>query len=94
LSTGDDGKHAGNWTSSSKVVRSGMQSGPIVIFNFTQHREGDILVLSPFSRFMATSLSQTNNTLEYGVMGSMLSIPANYNHSMIVFYSSKGIMKE
>jgi hypothetical protein len=40
---------------------------------------------------MATSLSQANGTLEYGVMGSMISIPANYNHSMIVFYSSKGI---
>ncbi|CAF3811944.1 unnamed protein product [Rotaria sp. Silwood1] len=42
---------------------------------------------------MATSLSQTINVLEYGVMGSILSIPANYNHSMIVFYSSKGINK-
>jgi hypothetical protein len=40
---------------------------------------------------MATSLTQTNNVLEYGVMGSMLTIPENYNHSMIVFYSSHGI---
>jgi hypothetical protein len=89
--TGDGDKHAGIWNSSSKVVYSGMRSGPIVIFNQTQRGEGDILVLSPFSRFMATSLTQTNNTLEYGVMGSMLSITPNYNHSLIVFYSSKGI---
>jgi hypothetical protein len=68
-----------------------MLAGPVALFNFTQRGEGDILVLSPFSRFMATSLSQTNNTLEYGVMGSMSSIPADYNHSMIVFYSSHGI---
>ncbi|CAF4451635.1 unnamed protein product, partial [Adineta steineri] len=34
---------------------------------------------------------QTDNRLEYGVMGSILTIPANYNHSMIVFYSSEGI---
>jgi hypothetical protein len=88
---GDDHKHAGSWNSSSIVVQSGMQGGPIVLFNFTQRGEGDILVLSTFSQFMATSLSQTNNTLEYGVVGSMLSIPANYNHSMIVSYSPRGI---
>jgi hypothetical protein len=57
--------------------------------------EDDILVLSPYSHFMATSLIQRKNSsdsvLEYGVMGSMSSIPANYNHSMIIFYSSHGI---
>ncbi len=89
--TGNTKKHAGTWNSSSKVIESGMQGGPIVLFNFTQRGEEDFLILSPFSRFMATSLSQTRDILEYGVMGSMLSIPANYNHSMIVFYSSKGI---
>jgi len=91
ISAGDGVKHAGSWNSSSQVIRSGMQSGPIVIFNFTEQGEGDLLILSPFSQFMATSLSQTNNILEYGVMGSILSIPENYNHSMIVFYSSNGI---
>ena len=89
--SGDTFKHAGRWNSLSKVIWSGMESGPVVLFNLTQRGEGDLLVLSPFSHFMATSLSQTNNVLEYGVMGSMLSIPPNYNHSMIVFYSSKGI---
>jgi hypothetical protein len=89
--TGDGGKHAGAWNSSSKVVRSSMQSGPVVLFNLTRQGEGDILVLSPLSRFMATSLGQRNNVLEYGVLGSMSSIPANYNHSMIVFYSPHGI---
>ncbi|CAF1317548.1 unnamed protein product [Rotaria sordida] len=89
--SGDDEKHAGWWNASNKVIKSGMKGGPVVLFNFTQRGENDILVLSPFSRFMATSLSQTNNILEYGVIGSMLTIPANYNHSMIVFYSSKGI---
>jgi hypothetical protein len=61
--TGDDDKHAGIWNSSSKIVHSGMEGGPIVIFNQTQRGEGDILVLSPFSRFMATSLTQTNTVL-------------------------------
>ncbi len=89
--TGNGGKHAGNWTSSSRIIHSGMDSGPIVIFDQKQQGESDIIVLSPFSRFMATSLTQTNNVLEYGVMGSMYSITPNYNHSLIVFYSSKGI---
>ena len=89
--TGDGDKHAGNWTSSSQIVHSGMEGGPVIIFNQTQTGEHDILVLSPFSRFMATSLTQTNQTLEYGVMGSMMSITPNYNHSFIVFYSSNGI---
>ncbi|CAF1238587.1 unnamed protein product [Adineta ricciae] len=89
---GDDEKHAGRWTSSSQIVQSGIGSGPIVVFNLTQKGEGDLLVLSPFSHFMSSSFSQTKqNTLEYGVMGSILSIPANYNHSMMVFYSPNGI---
>ena len=89
--TGDSQKHAGIWNSSSKILQSGMESGPVVLFNINKKGDSDILVLSPFSRFMATSLSQANNILEYGVMGSIISIPENYNHSMIVFYSSKGI---
>ncbi len=44
---------------------------------------------------MDTSLTQTNQTshsaLEYGVIGSMSTIPANYIHSFIVFYSSQGV---
>jgi hypothetical protein len=48
--TGNDGKHAGSWNSSSKVVHWGMTGGPVVIFNLTQRGENDILVLSPFSR--------------------------------------------
>ncbi|CAF1248650.1 unnamed protein product [Adineta steineri] len=88
---GDDQKHAGRWNRSAEVINAGMIAGPVVLSNLTQRGEKDVLVLSPFSRFMATSFSQTNSTLEYGVIGSMTSIPANYNHSMIVFYSSKGI---
>ncbi|CAF1364661.1 unnamed protein product [Didymodactylos carnosus] len=88
---GDIDKHSGTWDSSSKIIHSGIKAGPIVLFNLTEKAQGDVVILSPFSRFMATSLSQRTNVLEYGVMGSMLSIPANYNHSMIVFYSHHGV---
>ncbi|CAF3961313.1 unnamed protein product [Rotaria sordida] len=88
---GDMGKHAGIWNSSSKIIQSGIKAGPIVLFNLTERAQGDVLILSPFSRFMATSLSQRANVLEFGVMGSMSVVPSNYNHSMIVFYSSHGV---
>ncbi|CAF3624881.1 unnamed protein product [Rotaria sp. Silwood1] len=88
---GDMGKHAGTWDSSSKIIQSGIKAGPIVLFNLAKRAQGDVLILSPFSRFMATSLSQRANVLEYDVMGSVSIVPANYNHSMIVFYSSHGV---
>ena len=88
---GDDDKHAGSWNSTSRVIRSGMQGGPVFLFNLTQRGEGDTVILSPFSHFMATSLSQRRNILEYGVMGSMSFVPANYMHAMMVFYSPNGI---
>lgn len=50
-----------------------------------------MLILSPFSQFMATSFYQINNVFQYGVIGSMSDIPVNYNHSMIAFYLSQGI---
>jgi hypothetical protein len=92
---GEDDKHAGTWDSSSRVIKSGINDSPVVLFDLTRRGEGDMLVLSPFSHFMATSFSERNRSfdtvLEYGVMGSMYTIPANYMHSMIVFYSPRGI---
>jgi len=92
---GEADKHAGIWNSSSNVIISGMQSGPVVLFDLVHRGETDMLVLSPFSHFMATSLAQRNKSsekiLEYGVMGSMSNVPANYIQSFIVFYSPRGI---
>jgi hypothetical protein len=92
---GEADKHAGLWNSSSDVIISAMQGGPVVLFDLAHRGEGDILVLSPLSHFMATSVSQrkraSESVLEYGVMGSMSTIPANYMQSFIVFYSSRGI---
>ncbi|UJR07070.1 hypothetical protein I4U23_011358 [Adineta vaga] len=90
--SGDDEKHAGRWNPSNTIIKSGITAGPLVLFNLTQQGQGDLLILSPFSQFMSSSFSQTkNNTLEYGVMGSIISIPSNYTHSMMVFYSANGI---
>ena len=95
---GSNDLHAGRWNLSSQVIRTGYQDGPIVLFNLTQRGEGDtFLILSPFSHFMSTSLTQRNellnSTLEYGIIGSMSTIPVDYMHSFIVFYSSHGVNK-
>ena len=93
--TGASDRHAGAWNSASSVIRSGMQGGPVVVFDVNHRGEADMMVLSPFSHFMATSLYQRNQTgvpaLEYGVMGSMITIPANYMQSFIAFYSPHGV---
>jgi hypothetical protein len=85
--------HAGIWNSSSKVVTNSLEGGPVVVFDLNKQGQGEVVIISPFSKFMATSLNQEDNVLQYGVMGSMISIPANYNHSLVLFYSSEGINK-
>ena len=84
-------QHAGVWNSSSQVVINSVESGPVVLFDMNKNGRGDTVIISPFSQFMATSLNQVGNILQYGVMGSMIAIPANYNHSLVLFYSAGGI---
>lgn len=91
--TGYTSLHAGVWNSSSAVVTNSLEGGPIVVFDFENKGHGDAIIISPFSRFMATSLHQQGNILQYGVMGSAITIPANYNHSLVLFYSPNGINK-
>ena len=94
---GSEDRHAGHWDSSSQVIRSALYDAPMILFNLTQQGHGDTVVFSPFSHFMATSLWQRSETsytaLEYGVTGSMSTIPANYAQSFILFYSPRGINK-
>jgi hypothetical protein len=42
---------------------------------------------------LAQKDTKPQRALEYGVVGSMSTIPANYMHSFIVFYSAQGINK-
>ena len=94
---GCDNKHANYWNSSSHVIANAAWDSPVIVFNLTQRGSGDTVILSSFSNFMATSLSQRQEgsyaALEYGVTGSMITVPANYTQSFIVFYSSNGINK-
>jgi hypothetical protein len=85
--------HAGIWNASSKVVTNSLEGGPVVVFDLYKKGQGNAVIISPFSKFMATSLNQDGDVLQYGVMGSVITIPANYNHSLILYYSSDGINK-
>jgi hypothetical protein len=79
---GGGGHHHG----SSGTVGSGISgSGPVVLFSMDL---SSTLVLSAASNFMAASQTTENNTLLYGVMGAVTSIPANYSVSTIVALSS------
>lgn len=88
-------RHAGLWNSSSGVIREPFEDGPVVLFDLAHRGETDVLILSPLSHFMATSLSQRNRSsdasLEYGIVGSISTIPANYMQSFMLFYSTNGI---
>ena len=90
---GFSAQHAGVWNASGRVVTNSVEGGPVVLFDMNKRGQGDTLIISPFSQFMATSLNQRDNVLQYGVIGSMSTIPANYNHSLILFYSPEGINK-
>jgi len=85
--------HAGIWNSSSEVITNSIEGGPVVLFDLNKKGHGDTVIISPFSQFMATSLNQEDNILQYGVMGSVITIPANYSSSLILFYSPEGINK-
>jgi hypothetical protein len=89
--TGFSSLHAGIWNSSSKVVTNSLEGGPVVLFDLNKKGQDDVVIISPFSHFMATSLNQQDNVLQYGVMGSAITIPANYDSSLVLFYSPNGI---
>ena len=58
-------------------ILSGVNGGPLVLFDPNEQS----MVLAPFREFMAGSMyhNQDNNAVEWGVMGSMQSIPKDFN---------------
>ena len=70
-------------------LTDGMQGGPVVVFD----PHGNTLVVSPFSQFMAASMTYVNNTLSWGIMGEVDSVPNMYSVQTIMYYSSEGINK-
>ena len=68
----------------------GGTSGPLVVFD----QAGRVsATLSPFNSFMASSVvaSSDGSTVEFGVVGSMQSIPAGYSVETIAMFSDEGV---
>ncbi|XP_055899049.1 uncharacterized protein LOC106054416 [Biomphalaria glabrata] len=86
--SGYSGLSMGRWQSSASFA-TGKQGGPLVIFD----NSSNALVISPMSQFMAASnqLSLVRQELNYGIMGLVDSVPANYSVDFIVYYSNRGI---
>ncbi|CAF1041463.1 unnamed protein product [Rotaria sordida] len=88
-----DSQYAGIWNSTSEIIGNSLEGGPVVLFDLNKKGQGNVVIISSFSQFMATSLNQQDNILQYGAMDSMITIPVNYSNSLILFYSSEGINK-
>ena len=57
-------------------------TGPIVLFS--KEVDDKSIVISAASNFMAASQTSASNTLSFGIMGSVVQIPANYSIEFIV----------
>lgn len=79
----EDGTRYGKW--GVDKIPSGTKGGPIVVFN-AEHGTG-ALVISPFSNIMAQNGMYDNNAkrLEFGLLGSVTSIPAGTCSSVIAY---------
>lgn len=75
----------GQWASGPQAFHSGLEAGPIVVFT---NLSG--IVISPASSFMSMSqvYNSTSNTLSWGLMGHLTSIPANYRAETILSLGS------
>lgn len=75
----------------SKRLHDGLDSGPLVVFD----QDGRTLVISPFDHFMAASYwhNTVDQTINWGIMGRVGSIPQDYTFSTVIFYESHGINK-
>ena len=72
-----------------KHLPDGLYSGPLVLFD--QH--DNVVIISPFNHFTAASYAHdiTTNSIGWGVMGNVDSIPAGYELETLAFVSTKGI---
>ena len=67
----------------------GLNSGPVVIFD----ELGNVLIISPFSHFMAAShfYDKLSKSINWGIMGNVNFVPKGYKLETIVFHSKLGI---
>ena len=72
-----------------KHLPDGLYSGPLVLFD----QNDNVLILSSFNRFTAASYMHDvkTDTVGWGVMGNVDSIPAGFELETILFSGQNGI---
>uniref|UniRef100_K1PIP2 Uncharacterized protein n=1 Tax=Magallana gigas TaxID=29159 RepID=K1PIP2_MAGGI len=90
IMVGDTGKSIGVWNKTDVAMGYGLSGGPLAIFD----QEGNTVIISPFSQFMAASVTHPDldNSVGWGVMGGVQKVPPNYQYDTILYYA-KGINK-
>ncbi|XP_062593083.1 uncharacterized protein LOC134254572 [Saccostrea cucullata] len=90
IMVGDTGKSIGVWNKTNVSMAYGLAGGPLALFD----EEGNTVIISPFSQFMASSITHPDidNSVGWGVMGGVQMVPPNYQYDTILYYA-KGINK-
>ncbi|XP_070579108.1 uncharacterized protein [Ptychodera flava] len=78
----------GMWNEGASGINSGLYGGPLAIFD----KSLNTVVISSFSEFMAGSMQLANGAINYGILGSILEIPADFSMQIVVYYD-QGINK-
>lgn len=79
--------HTGSWNKTTDKLAGGMGGGPLAIFD----KYGNTVVISPLDNYMSSSFWHENNPggrVNWGVMGGVKSIPANYKQRFILIAAS------
>lgn len=63
-----------------------MRSGPLALFD----AEGFTMIITPLDNFMAASFWHKDGTVNWGIMGGVDSVPANFEYSTLL-YAGSGI---
>jgi hypothetical protein len=76
-----------SWNKTTDKLSDGMGGGPLAIFD----KFGNTVVISPLDNYMSSSFWHENNPggrVNWGVMGGVKSIPANYKQRFILIAAS------
>lgn len=78
------------WNTTSVSMAYGISGGPLAIFD----RDGNTVIIAPFSQFMASSVTHPDfdKSVGWGVMGGVKLVPPGYQCDTILYYA-KGINK-
>ncbi|XP_064616875.1 uncharacterized protein LOC135480876 [Liolophura sinensis] len=88
----DTDKVIGLWHNTTVNIEDGLEGGPIAIYD----KHGNVVIISPFSQFMAASNwhdGVLGGSVYWGIMGDVDRVPAGFTMETIVYYGNAGINK-